>query len=153
MNKRMNASDAPPPLPHFGVHTTTVRVRYGDTDQMQVVYYANYLRFFEAARIEWLRAHGLPYKEIEAAGALFPVIEAHLRYRLPARFDDELGIECWPSHVRSASLRFQYRVVRGDELLCDGFTAHACIDTSGRPRRFPDSIRARILAGSTEKND
>ena len=128
-------------------HTTHLRVCYGDTDQMGVVYYANYLRWFEAARGDWLRAHQLPYREIEASGALFPVTEAHVNYRLPARYDDEVAVECWPTQVRAASLRFEYRVRRGDDLLAEGYTAHACIDRSGRPRRFPAGVRERLVEG------
>ena len=128
-----------------------VRVRYGDTDQMGVVYYANYLRWFEVARAEWLRAHGLAYREIEASGALFPVTEAHVRYRQPARYDDDVAIECWPSAVRAASLRFEYRVRRGDELLAEGFTGHACIDAAGRPRRFPAAVRALLVGGAASE--
>src|SRR5437868_13289540 len=97
---------------HAKTHVEAIRVRYGDTDQMGVVYYANYLRFFEVARAEWLRAYGLVYKQIEAAGALFPVIEAHVRYRSPARYDDLVAIACWPARVGAASLRFEYVVRR-----------------------------------------
>ena len=122
-----------------------IRVRYGDTDQMGVVYYANYLRWFEVARAEWLRAHGLAYREIEASGALFPVTEAHVRYRQSARYDDEVSLECWPAAVRAASLRFEYRVLRGEELLADGFTGHACVDGSGKLRRFPPAVRALLV--------
>ena len=126
-------------------HTTRVRVCYGDTDQMGVVYYANYLRWFEAARSDWLRARGLPYSAIEAQGALFPVSEAHVVYRQPARYEDEVAVACWPSQVRAASLRFEYEVRRGDVLLADGYTAHACVDRNGRPRRFPAGVRERLL--------
>ena len=128
-------------------HTVTLRVTYGDTDQMGVVYYANYLRWFEAARGAWLRAHQLPYAEIEAMGALFPVTEAHVNYRQPARYDEEVAITCWPTQVRAASLRFEYHVRRGEALLAEGFTAHACIDRSGRPRRFPEGVRERLVGG------
>ena len=89
---------------------------------MGVVYYANYLRYYEAARVEWLRAHDIPYKQIEEDGALFPVIEAHTRYRQPARFDDLLDIHCTLTKVGSASLRFEY-VVRRDDTVLAGFAA------------------------------
>jgi len=131
------------------VHEEPIRVRYGDTDQMGVVYYANYLRFFEIARGEWLRAAGLPYKEIEAEGALFPVIEARVRYRLPARYDDEIVVACHPSKVGAASLRFDYVVRRGRpdgvDILAEGHTDHACIDGRGRPRRMPPKVRALLV--------
>ena len=127
------------------VHVERIRVRYGDTDQMGFVYYANYLRWFEVARAEWLRAHGLAYREIEASGAMFPVTEAHVRYRQPARYDDQVSLECWPTAVRAASLRFDYLVRRDGDLLAEGFTGHACVDGSGRPRRFPPAVRALLV--------
>jgi acyl-CoA thioester hydrolase len=132
------------------VHRETIRVRYGDTDQMGVVYYANYLRWFEIARAEWLRAGGLAYKAIEEGGALFPVIEAHVRYRRPARYDDELTVECHPTKMGPATLRFEYVIRRGGEeplLLAEGWTDHACVDATGRPRRLPPHVRALLDDG------
>src|SRR5438105_3963445 len=103
-------------------HRETVRVRYADTDQMGVVYYANYLRYFEVARAEWLREGGLPYRAVEEEGAMLPVIEAHVRYLAPARYDDLLAIDCGPSEVRHASARFAYEVRRDGRLLAEGWT-------------------------------
>ena len=77
---------------------------------------------------------------------MFPVIEAHLRYRLPARYDDLISVAVWPAEIRFASLRFEYLVRRGDDLLVEGFTVHACCDSNGRPTRFPDRIREIIAA-------
>ena len=135
------------------MHVEPMRVRYGDTDQMGVVYYANYLRYFEVARAEWLRAGGLPYRVIEEEGALFPVVEAHVRYRSPARYDDDLAIACWPSRLGAASLRFDYVVRRvdpdggaPDRVLAEGYTEHACIDRSGKPTRFPPRVQ-KVLVG------
>ena len=136
--------DSPLPRP-AKKHVEHVRIRYGDTDQMGVVYYANYLRFFEIARAEWLRAYGVVYKEIEAAGALFPVTEAFVKYRQPARYDDLLAIECWPEKVQAASLRFAYVVRRDGMVLAEGHTGHACVDSGGRPRRFPPRVRAVLV--------
>jgi acyl-CoA thioester hydrolase len=126
----------------------TVRVIYGDTDQMGVVYYGNYLRYFEVGRCEWLRAHGHTYREFEAGGHLLPVIEAQLRYRAPARYDDLLAIEVRPTVARSASVKFSYAVRRGEELLVEGHTTHACVGRDGKPRRFPAAI-AELLRHST----
>jgi acyl-CoA thioester hydrolase len=122
--------------------TCSVRVIYGDTDQMGVVYYGNYLRFFEAARAEWLRAQGRTNKDIEQTGVFLPVTEAHVKYRGPARYEDLLHVEVTPDEVRSASLKFRYTVRRdGDpQVLCDGWTTHACINREGRPRRFPEEL-------------
>ena len=126
-------------------HVFELPVRYGDTDQMGVVYYANYLRYFEVARGEWLRAHGLVYRDLETDGFLMPVIEANVRYRRSARYDDELDVECGPENVRAASARFQYVIRRGAEIIAEGFTGHACVDRNGRPVRFPPRLRALLL--------
>ena len=119
-----------------------VRVLYADTDQMGVVNNVNYLRWFEIGRAEWLRAHGLSYKEIESQGVQLPVVEAHLKYHAPARYDDVCQIEAHPSQVRSASACFNYRISRGGDgvLLTTGTTRHACLNAGGRVRRFPDSL-------------
>lgn len=123
-------------------------MRYGDTDQMGVVYYANYLRYFEVARGEWLRARGVVYKDLESEGALLPVVDAHVRYRAPARYDDLLHLACWPAHVGGASATFAYEVRRDGIVLAEGSTVHACVDPQGRVRRFPDRLRA-LLADNT----
>jgi acyl-CoA thioester hydrolase len=89
------------------------------------------------------------YRTFEAAGVLLPVIEAHVRYRLPARYDDAIALHTAPIEPRTASVRFEYRLTReGDAaLLAEGFTVHACVDRGGRPRRFPPELKA-LLAGS-----
>jgi len=128
------------------VHTH-YRVIYGDTDQMQVVYYANYLRFAELGRNEYIRAKGLPYKEIEQRFRIhLPVVEANLRYLHSARYDDLLRIETSIKEVRRASLTFQYRVCRAadDRVLVEGHTAHACITFEGRPTRLPEEVVSRL---------
>ena len=119
------------------------RVLYGDTDQMGVVYYANYLRFFEGARNEWIRALGLAYREIEARGIMLPVLEVGVRYHEPARYDDLLEVRLRVSHTR-VKIRFDYVVrilgkpgepARGP--CCIGHTVHACVGPEGRPTRAP----------------
>ncbi|MFL5301837.1 MAG: acyl-CoA thioesterase, partial [Anaeromyxobacteraceae bacterium] len=93
--------------------TTQIRVIYGDTDQMGVVYYANYLRFFEAARNEFIRAKGMRYRDFERDYELvLPVVEASVQYKQSARYDDLLTIEIALGEARRASARFDYRVVR-----------------------------------------
>jgi acyl-CoA thioester hydrolase len=126
-----------------------IRVIYGDTDQMGVVYYANYLRYFEAARNEFIRAKGLRYRDFEAAyGLRLPVVEAHVSYRQPARYDDLLGVEIALGEARRASARFEYRVVREDgEVLATGHTVHACVDLEGRVHRMPAELVARLSEG------
>jgi len=124
---------------------TEIRVIYGDTDQMGFVYYANYLRFFEAGRNEYLRAKGKPYREIEAElGIRLPVVEAGIRYQSPARYDDLLVVETSMVQIRRASARFEYVVRRGGDALVTGHTVHACIDFDGAICRLPESLLARL---------
>jgi acyl-CoA thioester hydrolase len=121
-----------------------VRVIFGDTDQMGVVYYANYLRFFEGARAEYWRWLGRSYKDLEAAQIAMPVIEAHCKYKRPAQYEDLLAIETDVTEMRGASLRFTYLVRRDGELLAEGYTRHAVIGPTGRPRPIPDFIRTLV---------
>lgn len=125
-----------------------IRVIYGDTDQMGVVYYANYLRWFEAGRTEFLRAKGLSYSEFEAREKLIlPVAEAGVSYLEPARYDDLVSVETRLVAARRASARFEYAVRRGSDLLATGFTVHACVDAAGRIRRLPAEFVARMKVG------
>ncbi len=125
-----------------------IRVIYGDTDQMGVVYYANYLRWFEAGRTEFLRAKGLSYSDFEAREKLIlPVAEAGVSYLRPARYDDLVTIETSLASARRASARFEYTVRRGGDLLATGFTVHACVDGTGRIRRLPRDFLARMMVG------
>jgi acyl-CoA thioester hydrolase len=126
---------------------TELRVIYGDTDQMGVVYYANYLRFFEAARNEYLRAHGARYRDVETTyGIRLPVVEAHVNYKQPARYDDLIVVEAEITKLGRASARFEYRVLRGAEVLATGHTVHACIDASGALQKLPHEFVARLEA-------
>jgi acyl-CoA thioester hydrolase len=123
-----------------------VRVRYADTDQMGMAYYGNYLRWFEVGRTEMLRARGMSYREVEAAGFRLPVLEARCTYLKPARYDDELAIETALAELGRASMRFEYRVVRvaDDELLARGMTKHCFLDEAGRPVRPPEFFAALL---------
>ncbi len=114
------------------------RVIYGDTDQMGVVYYANYLRLFERGRCEWLREHAVDYGRMEREdGVVIPVVEARVRYRAPARFDDLLSIDADITLATRATFTFGYRILRDQTLLCEGATVHACMTREGRPTRMP----------------
>src|SRR5271165_1803996 len=93
--------------------TVPVRVRYAETDQMNVVYYANYLVWFEVGRVELMRSLGLNYSQLEIEHKLvLPVVEATCRYRKPARYDDEILIETRPALVRGSVIKFAYRILR-----------------------------------------
>jgi acyl-CoA thioester hydrolase len=132
----MKASDA------RRCNVTPYRVIYGDTDKMGVVYYANYLRWFERGRSEFLRECGLPYGEIEARGIHFPVIETNCQYAKPARYEDLILIETRLDAISRASLVFSYRILRESEKtpLASGFTKHACINTVGKVLRIPGDV-------------
>lgn len=123
--------------------STRVRVRYADTDQMGVVYYANYLVWFEVGRTEWLRDAGLSYREMETEGVSLPVIEAHCEYRQSARYDDEIEIRTTATAVTPVRIRFDYQAFRtsGEALVAEGHTVHAAIGASGRPCRLPSRVR------------
>lgn len=127
------------------------RVLYGDTDQMGIVYYGNYLRFFEGARNEWIRGLGLSYADIESRGLMLPVMDCGVRYLRPARYDDLLEIPVSVTHTR-VRIRFDYTVHRvGEELaLCQGHTVHACVTREGRPTRAPDWLIQALEPGGTQ---
>src|SRR5687768_9250323 len=95
--------------------TTRVRVRYAETDRMGVVYYANYLVWFEVGRAEWLRDAGWTYREMERDGTSLPVIEAHCEYRQPARYDDEIEIRTRATLLTPVRIRFDYEVLRSGD--------------------------------------
>ncbi len=133
------------------MHRFTIRVRYGDTDQMGVAYYGNYLRWFEIGRAEMLRALGTSYRSVEASGTLLPVVEAHCRYLRPACYDDLIAVETGVLELQRASVRFAYRVVRepGGELLALGQTQHCFLDRDGKPGR-PSAALAELLRRAPE---
>src|SRR5437870_12113897 len=92
--------------------TSRVRVRYAETDQMGIVYYANYLVWFEVGRTDWLREHGWSYRDMETDGYALPVIEAHCTYRESARYDDEIQVRTAAALVSPGRIQFQYDVIR-----------------------------------------
>ena len=108
--------------------TIRYRVPYADTDQMRVVYYANYLAYFERARNELLRACGLTYRALEAEGYGLPVAEAHVTYVTPATYDDELDISAVCEGFKGVRLTIRCEVRRGGRLLAEGYTVHALVD-------------------------
>ena len=120
-----------------------MRVRYAETDQMGVVYYANYFVWFEIGRTDLLRESGWSYRAMEAEGYSLPVVEAHCRYRQPARYDDDLEVRTTGALVSPVRVRFDYDLTRGDgqALLASGYTVHASLNPDGRPRRLPDRVR------------
>jgi acyl-CoA thioester hydrolase len=125
------------------VCTARVRVRYAETDRMGVVYYANYLVWFEIGRTEWLRETGWTYRAMEEDGLALPVIEAHCEYKQGARYDDELEIRTTARLVSPARIAFDYEIVRVADAVtvAKGRTVHATIDRAGRPTRLPARVK------------
>ena len=124
-----------------------VRVRYAETDQMGVVYHANYLIWFEVGRVELIRQMGLNYSEMEREhGCLIAVVEASARYRAPARYDDELVIRTRVTGVRRSMLRFRYTIERAADgmLLCTGETVHVAVGRDMKRREMPESYLKRF---------
>lgn len=123
------------------------RVYWEDTDGGGVVYYANYLKFMERARTEWLRARGHVQSELaEQHGFVFAVVEVKVHYRRPARLDDEIDISCVPVPEGTASIRFQQTIRRGDVTLVEGEVRVACVDAKTfRPRRLPAFITTELV--------
>ena len=123
--------------------TTTLRVRYAETDQMGVVYYAQYFVWFEVARAELLRQLGWSYREMEESGVILPVIEAHCDYRRPARYDDQVEVHARGRLTSPVRMEFDYEVVVAGQagVVAAGRTAHAAVSRAGRPCRLPDRIR------------
>jgi acyl-CoA thioester hydrolase len=119
-------------------------VRYAETDQMGVVYYANYLVWFEVGRTDLLRQYGWSYREMEVDGYSLPVIDAQCTYRAPAKYDDEIEVRTTGGMVSAVRLKFSYEVVRptDQEVLALGSTVHATLDRAGRPCRLPERVRA-----------
>jgi acyl-CoA thioester hydrolase len=125
------------------VSSSTVRVRYAETDQMGVVYYANYLIWFEVGRTDWLRETGATYRSMEEDGVQLPVIEAHCDYRQGARYDDEVEIRTRGRKLSPVRIQFDYEAIRRADgaVLATGHTVHATIDRNGRPMRMPDRVK------------
>jgi acyl-CoA thioester hydrolase len=127
---------------------TAYRVIYGDTDQMGVAYYANYLRWFEIGRTEFLRQQGMPYLSIEQMGLRFPVIEVSGRYHRPAHYDETIVIETRLVSTRWAAIRFSYKLSReaDDLVIAEGWTRHACVNPEGRVTKIPSDLRLKLQA-------
>ena len=121
-----------------GTHRFALRVYFEDTDVAGIVYYANYLRFMERARSDMLRATGIDQRTaLEAGEGVYAVAEAHIKYRRPAKLDDELLVLSDVLEVRAASCVIHQRVMRGEELLTDAMITAAFLTKDGRPKRQP----------------
>ena len=126
---------------------TRVRVRYAETDQMGVVYHANYIVWMEVGRVEFFRAHGLRYRDLEReGGVLLAVAEVQCRYRSPALYDDEVTIRTRMSEVNPRMLRLEYDLISVEDgrLLATGYTRHVFCGTDRKPRRLPEKYWAAM---------
>jgi len=125
-------------------HDTTVRVRYAETDQMGVVYHANYLIWFEVGRVELMRAMGFEYKTMETEDDCHIVVaEAHCRYDKPAHYDEVLRVRTRVAEWRNRIVKFSYELFRDtdDTLLATGYTTHVICGSNGRPKALPAKYR------------
>jgi acyl-CoA thioester hydrolase len=137
-------------------HDAAVRVRYAETDQMGVVYHANYLVWFEVGRVELFRALGIEYKRMEAEDDCHIVVaEAHCRYRQPARYDDVLRVRTRIAEARNRLVRFSYELFRDADnyLLATGETTHVICGTNGKPKLLPVKYRAVFAATAAAQSE
>jgi acyl-CoA thioester hydrolase len=125
---------------------TRLRVRYAETDQMGVVYHANYFVWFEVGRVELLRSLGHSYRDLETAGINLPVIRAECDYRRPARYDDELEVRTTGRLISSLRVEFRYQLVRVDDdmVLATARTEHVPLNRDGRPCRLDAALREAL---------
>ena len=124
-----------------------IRVRFCETDLMGIVHHGNSLTYMEAGRVDWLHKRGVTYAAWAAAGMHLPVVDANLRYRAPAHFDEVLTVETTLLELRNVSLRYGYRIRRGAALLCEGSTRLASVDQAHKLRRFTDEMLSSLTAG------
>ena len=125
--------------------STDIRVRFAETDAQGVAHNANYLVWFEVARVEYLEEFTGGYPSLRKQGIESFVLESYVRFRAPAQFDDRLRVHARVGELRGARFRFDYRVVRAGELIAEGWTSHACVDAKTlRPTRIPAVLAAAI---------
>jgi acyl-CoA thioester hydrolase len=133
--------------------TTQIRVRFAETDAQGVAHNSNYLVWFEIARVEYLERFAGGYPRLREHGIEAFVVEAHVRYGVPARFDDRLELHSRCVDVRGARFRFEYRLERDGALVAEGWTAHACVDAAThRPTRVPAWLADAIEAAARSQS-
>lgn len=134
-------------------HTTQIRIRYAETDQMKVVYYANYFVFFESGRSELLRSIGLPYTELEKMGYLLPVIEANAKYYKSAAYDDSIDVLTMLKELPTARIKLEYEVRNSEtnELIAEGYTVHSFVKSDTRKLTRAPEIFLKTLETALNK--
>lgn len=148
----MNSPDTSQSGPAPRAAVLVLRVRYSETDQMGTFYNSRALEWFECGRTEYSHAIGIPYAEMERRGVLLPLVEAHVRYRGRARYDDRLEIATTAVMEGRARVRFENRITNADtgSAIADGYTIHAVTDPAGRPIRPPQWFTEAIERGPVE---
>jgi len=119
----------------------TIRVRYAETDRMGFLHHANYLVYFEQGRTELLRSNGFTYRTMEDQGFLLVLAKASVRYRSPARYDDELTLRTSVIRTTAVRIEHRYEVLRESTLIAEGETTLACVDRDGRLQALPDWLQ------------
>ena len=126
-----------------------ITVRFAETDAMGIVHHSNYVIWFEAGRIAWMDAVGMPYSEVAAGGNHFSVVGVQVEYRSPSRFGDTVRVFTRVTELRSRKVSFAYEVrnIANDQLLVSGGSQHICVDLDGRMAKIPQSVLERLQAG------
>jgi acyl-CoA thioester hydrolase len=121
---------------------TEIRVRYAETDQMGIAYYANYLVWFEVGRTEFCREKGFCYADLEALGYRLVVTDVHCRYRNAARYDEAITVRTWLKGMNRRMITFGYQILRKEkeEMIAEGETRHLCLDSNGTPKTLPQQF-------------
>ena len=137
------------PRPDLATSQLSLTVRFCETDLMGIVHHSNYLVYFEAGRVDWLRRRAVRYEDWVAIDVHLPVVEAKLKYRKAAKFDESLVVETTCANLSVVTVLFTYRILRGSDVLCEGETLLACSGQNMRPKRFPKEVMAAFLRGET----
>ncbi|MDH5203475.1 MAG: tol-pal system-associated acyl-CoA thioesterase [Nitrospirota bacterium] len=122
-------------------HTIKIKIYYEDTDAGGVVYYANYLRYLERARTEFLLDRGIDILEYQEQGYFFVVVHVDISYKRPARLGDNLEVKTEVTEIKNATIIVKNQVLKDDTLLVEAYVTIACIDKEGKPQRLPDSFK------------
>jgi acyl-CoA thioester hydrolase len=123
-----------------------IRVRYAETDQMGIAYYANYLVWFEVGRTEFCRERGFCYADLEALGYRLVVTDVHCRYRNAVRYDETITVRTWLKEMKRRMITFKYEILRQnkEEMIAEGETKHLCLDSNGKPKSMPEAFVLKL---------
>ena len=129
------------------ISTTSIRVRYQETDKMGIAYHGNYFTWLEVARIHLLDSIGCPYKELEEDGYFLPVIRCECEYKSPAKFDDIIDVTVHLPRLNQARVNLEYSLTKGETLIANAKTSHAFVDFSGRVIKPPGQFVEKAING------